>query len=85
MASGSMLKYVKTNNSLNTIEEDENETESRDISEENVIEKKTSLQLFKKKISEDQPKCNFCNKNLKTPNSSTTTMTRHLRTNMTQK
>ncbi|KAL4090287.1 hypothetical protein QTP88_025159 [Uroleucon formosanum] len=82
MASGSMLKYIQTNNSeLNSIVEDEDEP--REISEqqtEQTIEKKRQIYSYFKKISEDQSKCNFCNKNLKTPNSTTTTMTRHLKT-----
>ncbi|KAL4141547.1 hypothetical protein QTP88_004172 [Uroleucon formosanum] len=82
MTSGSMLKYIQTNNSeLNSIVEDEDEP--REISEqqtEQTIEKKRQIYSYFKKISENQSKCNFCNKNLKTPNSTTTTMTRHLKT-----
>lgn len=82
MASGSMLKYIQTDNSeLNSIVEDEDEP--REVSEqqtEQTIEKKRQIYSYFKKISEDQSKCNFCNKNLKTPNSTTTTMSRHLKT-----
>lgn len=80
MASGSMLKYINTNNSINIIVEDENETDLIEISEENITEKKRLIYNYFTKISKDQSKCNFCNKNLKTPNSTTTTMTRHLKT-----